>query len=112
MTARAVREAQERGAHPHVLAGAEITGKRAALDAIAAALSFPDWFGRNLDALYDCLVDLSWLPEGEHVLIWPQREVFDRKDPVGSAAVDSVLRDAAEQGAEGRVLTVVYPAPL
>lgn len=27
--------------------------------AIADALSFPDWYGRNLDALYDCLCSLT-----------------------------------------------------
>lgn len=29
--------------------------------AIATALSFPDWYGHNLDALYDCLTGLSQL---------------------------------------------------
>ncbi len=27
--------------------------------AIAAALSFPDWYGHNLDALHDCLCSLT-----------------------------------------------------
>ena len=27
-------------------------------DAIANALQFPDYYGRNLDALYDCLTDI------------------------------------------------------
>lgn len=27
--------------------------------AIAGALSFPDWYGHNLDALYDCLCGLT-----------------------------------------------------
>ena len=26
---------------------------------IAATLSFPDWYGHNLDALMDCLTDLT-----------------------------------------------------
>ncbi len=26
-------------------------------DALAQALSFPDYYGKNLDALYDCLTD-------------------------------------------------------
>lgn len=28
-------------------------------DALAEALGFPAWFGRNLDALWDCLTDLD-----------------------------------------------------
>lgn len=27
-------------------------------DALALALDFPTWYGRNLDALYDCLTQL------------------------------------------------------
>ena len=26
---------------------------------LAKALSFPEWYGMNLDALYDCLTDIS-----------------------------------------------------
>ncbi|PSL56632.1 barstar (barnase inhibitor) [Saccharothrix carnea] len=74
--------------------------KKDAIGAIAEALSFPDWFGHNLDALYDCLTDLSWLPEGEHVLEWEG----------GNADVEAVLSDAAARSADlgDRVLTVVY----
>ena len=36
---------------------------------IAAELEFPDWFGANWDALFDCLNDLSWLPARGYVLI-------------------------------------------
>jgi len=74
--------------------------KQAAIAAIADALSFPAWFGHNLDALHDCLTDLSWLPEGEHVLVWEG----------GDADVEAVLADAAARTARAgaRVLTVVY----
>ena len=27
--------------------------------ALAAELSFPEWYGNNLDALYDCLMELG-----------------------------------------------------
>jgi RNAse (barnase) inhibitor barstar len=40
------------------------------LDAIAKAMSFPDWFGRNFDALADCLNDLGWLTaDGYFILL-------------------------------------------
>lgn len=32
-------------------------------DSLATCLNFPDYYGRNLDALFDNLLDLSWIPE-------------------------------------------------
>ncbi|MFB9503262.1 barstar family protein [Saccharothrix mutabilis subsp. capreolus] len=65
--------------------------KSAALAAIGEAMEFPDHYGQNLDALYDCLTDLSWLPEGEHVLVWTG----------GDASVAAVLADAQAATADG-----------
>lgn len=42
-----------------VLHGARIQNWDALYDTLAADLSLPDWFGRNLDALYDCLTELD-----------------------------------------------------
>ncbi len=77
-----------------------VSEKNAAIAAIAKALGFPSWFGQNLDALYDSLTDLSWLPAGEYVLVVPVD-----LDP----AVTDVLRDAAKRTAESgdRKLRVV-----
>ena len=68
-----------------------VSEKAAAISAIAHALDFPEWFGQNLDALYDSLTDLSWLPEGESVLVVPANL---------DSSVSRVLRDAAKQTAE------------
>lgn len=37
--------------------------RKAALQAIGSALALPHWYGANLDALYDCLTDLTAGPE-------------------------------------------------
>lgn len=106
-------EATARGAYVHTLSGPGLRDKLAVLDAIAGALQFPEWFGRNLDALYDCLTDLSWLPTGEHVLIWVSSSSLGSADPKGYLAIRSVLSDAqralgpAGERADGRQLTVV-----
>lgn len=102
--ARALAEARGRDALAHLMG--PVTSKASALDAIGAALSFPDWYGRNLDALYDCLVDLSWQPDGEHVLVWAGHRQLEAADPEGYRAVLEVLDDAATAG-EGRPLSVV-----
>ncbi|MCT2586747.1 barstar family protein [Actinophytocola sp. S1-96] len=82
----------------HPIDGTSIRTKAEFMTAVAEALSFPDWFGNNLDALSDCLRDLSWLPDGEHVLVWSAPEVLREADPRAYAAIDDVLRDATEPG--------------
>ena len=41
------------------ISGAEIAGEEELFAALAAALSFPSWFGGNWDALLDCLRDIG-----------------------------------------------------
>ena len=96
---QAIAWAHDRGAQAHVAASA--VGKKAQIEAIAVALSFPDWFGHNLDALYDSLTDLSWLEKGEHVLI--VQSTLD-------GLVEDVLRDAQKRTAVSgeRILKVIH----
>ncbi|GAA1950509.1 barstar family protein [Amycolatopsis minnesotensis] len=108
-------KAKSRGAFPHLItsAGGAAADKASTMDAIASALSFPDWFGRNLDALYDCLTDLSWLPSGEHVLIWVGSDALKTADPKAYLAIRGVLSDAQRalgptgDRSDSRRLTVV-----
>jgi RNAse (barnase) inhibitor barstar len=104
---QAVADAEQRGAFAHVLDGSDLVSKRTTLDGIAAAMSFPEWAGRNLDALYDCLTDLSWLPEGEHVLVWSGAEELAEHDPKAFRGISAVFRDAAENAACGRLFRAV-----
>ena len=57
-------------------------------DALSEALELPEWYGRSLDALYDCLTDLS-VPTTIHVENWPEEDYMQR--------ALAVLRDAAEE---------------
>lgn len=90
----AARHAKARGAIPHLLDGSTVHSKREMLNAIAAALSFPDYFGHNLDALADALRDLSWLPDGEHVLIWSSPHTLREADPQVYQVIREVLDEA------------------
>lgn len=42
-----------------VLEGSEIRSMADVHDILAAGLDFPEYYGRNLDALHDCLTDLQ-----------------------------------------------------
>ncbi len=37
---------------------ANITSRGGFHEAVAEALAFPEWYGKNLDALHDCLTDI------------------------------------------------------
>ena len=51
------------------ICGTQLTTKDTVHDALAAALELPEWYGRNLDALHDCLTQLR---DVELVLVgWP-----------------------------------------
>lgn len=56
--------------------------KQGFLEAMAAALDFPAWFGANWDALEDCLTDLSWVDAPGYVLLLQNCDDFraDHKD--------------------------------
>lgn len=77
------------------------------LESIARALQFPAWFGRNWDALEDCLGDLSWRQGSGHVLLF---EAYPRGDDLG--VLLDVLRATAQYWAErGRAFFAVFLDP-
>lgn len=57
------------------------------------ALSFPAWYGHNLDALQDCLMSLS-IPTSVRLLDWDAAEVHLGK--YGLSAKKVIARSALE----------------
>ncbi|MBL8398378.1 MAG: barstar family protein [Candidatus Accumulibacter sp.] len=55
---------------------ADATKLDVVLDKFGLVLDFPDWYGRNLDALKDCLTDLSWCEAAGYVLLVTRAESF------------------------------------
>jgi len=41
-----------------ILDGNKIADRKSLHDSLQEGLSLPEWYGRNLDALYDCLCDI------------------------------------------------------
>ena len=65
------------------------------LERTAAALGFPDWFGHNWDAFYDCLADLGWRPAAGHLLVFEHAGGLRREAPEAFDTMAAVLEDAA-----------------
>lgn len=65
------------------------------LERTAEALSFPEWFGQNWDALYDCLTDLGWRAPSGHVLVFEHADEMRRIAPEALGTAMAILGDAA-----------------
>ncbi len=77
--------------------------KQQVLDAIARAFEFPEWFGANLDALYDSLTDLMPAEDHGYVVLLEHLPATHDFDTETRDALLDTFRDAAEFHAETRV---------
>ncbi len=91
---------------------AEIDGKKARTlrgfyPRIAKILHFPDYFGKNLDALFDCLTSLETVGLQEVVLLIKHSDQFlDKEKDEKRRAALQVLKDAEK--AENRFDGVTF----
>jgi RNAse (barnase) inhibitor barstar len=77
-----------------VLDGTKASTRAGFFQELARAMHFPDYFGRNWDAVYDCLTDLNWLPAAGYVLVLDGFDRFATDEPDQWAIGLKVLRDA------------------
>ena len=76
-----------------VLDGAELWSMEAVHDRFVQALALPEWYGRNLDALFDCLTDLG---EPVTVRLLHREALEDQLGRRGRALARLLRRAAAE----------------
>lgn len=82
--------------------------RSAVLGLISRTLSFPSWFGRNWDALEDCLTDLSWIEGPGLVIVIDGFSTYAKADPDGFAILLDIFKSSAEYWrGEGRSFWVV-----
>jgi RNAse (barnase) inhibitor barstar len=78
--------------------------KRSALRMLGHALGLPDWFGANLDALYDVLTDEeTWTVERGAVIVLDSLPYTERFGVEERDALLDVFRDVGEHYAERRL---------
>lgn len=75
----------------------------AAMCEIADVLRFPEWFGENLDALADCLSDLSWFPAEGYVLLLEHTGDWRAQASDTFDTVLEILNQTAQRWAKDRV---------
>ena len=99
-------QAADKAGHHFLYANlAEAQSKQDVLDALAAAFLFPAHFGKNLDALYDCMTDLVHKAGQQpgFVVVLEQLPDNPRFDREAREQLLEVFRDAAEYWGELRI---------
>jgi RNAse (barnase) inhibitor barstar len=100
-----MKAAEAAGQHFLYVNLAEAQTKQDALDAIAAAFLFPAHFGKNLDALFDCMTDLVHKAGQQpgFVVVLEQLPDNPRFDREAREQLLEVFRDAAEFWSDRRI---------
>ncbi len=83
-----------------ILNGASIRDRESLHDQLADRLSLPAWYGRNLDALHDCL---TCLPAEVTVILRNAEAMREALGPYGDRVL-RVFSDAAEETPRFRFL--------
>lgn len=74
-----------------ILDGTKIRDRESLHQSLAKQLGFPDWYGGNLDALHDCLTDIS----EETQIVVRHREELKRRLGAYAACFLKVLMEAS-----------------
>ena len=95
-----------------VLDGTAVTDKAAFLDTCAGTFALPEWFGRNWDALHDCLTDLSWAPARGYVVLYDGWGMLARTDSDAWSVAYDVFGAVVESWRDtGTPLSVLLRGP-
>ena len=76
---------------------AKARNKEDLLEKIGRAMAFPEWFGHNWDALYDCLLDMGWRPALGFVVILKNAEMVQSRAETDFTSLLKVFADAADE---------------
>jgi RNAse (barnase) inhibitor barstar len=100
-----MRAAEDAGQHFLYANVAQAQSKQDVLEGIARAFTFPEHFGRNLDALYDCMTDMVHKsgPQPGFVVVLEQLPDNPRFDRETREQLLDVFRDAADFWADRKI---------
>jgi RNAse (barnase) inhibitor barstar len=103
-------EAQQLGQHFLYACCGNAQSKQEVMETIATSFTFPKHFGKNYDALYDCLTDLVAKagPQPGFVIVLEALPVAQKFDKEGRETLLDVFREAAEFWAERKVAFRVF----
>lgn len=91
-----------------VIIGEQISSPEDLLQVIGLGLEFPEYYGKNKDALFDLLTDLSWISQEEIRMIITHAESFFARVPEWQSELKQIFSDATEQQLENKQVCLYY----
>ena len=76
---------------------AKARNKADLLEKIGRAMAFPEWFGHNWDALYDCLLDMGWRPALGLVVILKNANTVQVRAEADFSYLLKIFADVADE---------------
>jgi RNAse (barnase) inhibitor barstar len=67
------------------------------LEEIGRVFNFPDYYGKNMNALNDCLNDLEWLQKENYILIINNFEFFFKENEDDKFYILKFLKDVSKE---------------
>jgi RNAse (barnase) inhibitor barstar len=106
----AIRQASERlGFTLFSVNADQLSSKASLLDTLSQVMAFPAYFGRNWDALEECINDLSWWDSQGFILLFANTDKFINSSPGDFDKFVRIAADASESwGAEGIPFHVIF----
>ncbi len=81
-----------------IIDGEDVASMQDFYNQLAKQLALPNYFGKNLDALLDCLCDFSWLETNKVHVVFKNYDNFLGKEPQNKRwDILAVLNDAANE---------------
>ncbi len=103
------RELARRGMAIFEVDGIGVRTEERLFSVIAKEMRFPSYFGRNWDALDECLRDLEWVPAEGYVLFFRGAEVLWREaSRLAGAFAESWLLSAEEWGKSEKPFHLIF----
>lgn len=80
--------------------GSKMTTVVGVLKELGEALAFPDYYGQNSAAFYECATDLEWLPADGYVLVIANSDCLLKDEPTEVSWLTDILSQVCEAWAE------------
>lgn len=80
----------------------DVADKSQLLQTLAKSLQLPPYFGRNWDALADCIEDDDWIGPSGSVILVAHSQAYRKDHPADWAVLEGIFTDAADYWREKR----------